>query len=457
MIELSVRQLNAMVENYSTDKALQSDREATEVIAVRAPQLLLCASQEFLNDEQIAMLAVKSDGQSLRFFTEEIRSNSKIVLLAVENFCKSFAFALGEARENVDIAKAVARRGGESIALLDSRFLDDTEIAQIAIARNPRSLVYFSERVRSDEKTVLFAISKDRTAVEFVADDAFKNKKIFEKSLRMVDGKIPTSTITAKTPQGVFNRIEEIDLKFNLASQNLDLYTLDRDKLVVCLKCGLGAILKKGELLHKYIEKEDKEIVQILLERTSYSPKVLMEEVKFASQSRKLRVLPILLKATGGINAKTVKAKDDRMFLLRSLRRKSPTAINRLKENISEYLSDKEVMFTLAWADGTVLKILKGTEYLKNNEFITECLRSYVVKNSDGALLEGMNIILTDEQAKIACQKDGRNYFYLSEEQKNDVETTVVAVRSNASVYESLPDYLKDNPLIKRERDLWIR
>lgn len=457
MNNLTVRQLNIIVENYSIRLPLQRDRVATEVIAVRAPSLLAYACDEFLNDEEIATLAVKADGQSLRFFTEKIRSNAKIVRLAVENFCKSFAFALGEAREDVDVAKAVARRGGDTISLLDKKFLESCEIAKIALERNPRALEYFAESVRSDENTVLYALSKDRTTVEFIADGAFRNKHIFEKALRIENGKIAPSMLSAKTPQGVFDRIEELGISFNLATQNLDLFTLDRDKLAVCLKCGVGNILKKGELLRKYIVAEDREIVQILLEKTQISPKILMEEVKFASQNKKIRILPLLLKATGGINANAVRKKDERMYFLRSLRRKSPTAIIRFKENYKDYLQDSEVVFSAATADGTVLKTLINTEYIKDENFVTECLRSYTVKNSDGALLDGLNLTLTDGQAKIACEKDGRNYFFLTEEQRESVELAVVAVRSNEAVYDRLSARLQADAQVKKERNLWIR
>lgn len=457
MENLSVRQLNAIVDAYPDNNAMQKDRRNTLIVASRLPALLSYADSSLLDDEEIALTAVKNDGQTLRFFSERIRSMENIVLTAVNNFCKSFSFAVGEARQSIEIAKAVARRGGDTIALLDKQFLESVEIAQIAVNRNPRSLVYFSENVRCDENLALYVVSKDRTAVEFVADSAFKNKRVFEKVLRITDGKISAGVLNSSTPIGAFDEIERRGLKFTLAAQNLDLLNLDRDRLAVCLKCGIGSVVKKGELLRKYVAKEDVELVTLIIERAPFSPKVLLEEVKFASQNRKLRVLPILLKKTGGINVKAVKEKDERMFTLRSLRRKSPIAVERFKENYRNHLNDKEVMYLAGEADGTVLKTLIDTEYAKDEEFITICLKSYIVKNSDGAILNGLGLVLTDEQAKIACQKDGRNYYYLTENQKQNVDIAILAVRSVESVYDNLPDDLKLNPRVKRERDLWIR
>lgn len=438
MTVYSVRQLNAIVDEYAESDRLKKDKEATLVVATRAPHLLVYADKTLLADSEVAITAVKANGQSLRFFSEEVRSNVEIVKIAVNNFCKSFAFAIGDARKNVEIAKIIASRGGETIALLDEELLDNAEIAEIAVNRNPKTLAYFSEKVRSDEKVVVCALEKDRTCVEFISDSAFKNKRIFEKVLRVEQGKIACGVLNQNSPQGLYDRIEELGMQFNLATQSVDLLTIERDKLRVCLKCGVGTILKKGELFRKYVEKEDREIILTLLERVGYSSKFLIEEVKFASQNRKLRILPILLKATGGINVNAVKEKDERMFMMRSLRRKSPTAVARFKENYNDYLADRELVFTAARADGTIIKVLTNTEYINSVEFVTECLKSYVVKNSDGAILDGLNVVLNDEQAKLACKKDGRNYFFVTNEQKNNLNLAEIAVNSCPTIFEKL-------------------
>lgn len=457
MDKYTVRQLNSMMEAYPKSPDMQNDRGITAIVARRQPSLLIYANKKYLDDKEIASLAVKTDGQSLRFFSDGIRGDEEIVFLAVESFCKSFAFAVGPARKSKRIALSVARRGGDTISLLDHVFLSDKEVAEAAISRNPKALAYFTEAVRSNAELCIKAMSLDRTAVEFVADGAFRNKTVFERAVLDYGGRIRSGSISNSTPQGVFDEIERRELKFSIAAQKLDLMSVDRDKLAVCLKFGEGAISKKTDLLRKYIASEDKEIVSLIIERGGISQKALVEEVKLASKSSKIRVLPLLLKYTAGVGAKDARDKDERMYEMRSLRRKSPVAVQRFKENYQKHLADRELVLLAAYADGSVIKTLAHTEYICDEAFVTECLKSYTVKNSDGAILEGLNVDLTESQAELACSRDGRNYFFLPEKYKANPRICAVAVRSFDGVYDTLSDGLKKQvDAIMREK-LWIR
>ena len=457
MDNLNVRQLNMICDEYPKSESMQCDREKTLIVAQRMPSLLSYAKKEFLKDREIALVAVKTDGQSLRFFSEEIRGDEEVVTKAVQTFCKSFVFAVGNARKSLTIAKLVASRGGETIALLDEEFLNSEEVAILAVSRNPRSLCYFSEDIRANKKVVLLALSKDRTAIEFVSDKAFQIKEVFIKAVGGENGKIAFGVINNKTPQGVFDEIERREIKFNLASQNIDFFTVDRDKFKVCLICGVGVIPKKQDLLRQYVIQEDKEIVSLIIEKCKITSKKVLEEVKFASQNRKLRVLPTLMKYSNGASQTAQTKKNERALFLRSLRRKSVPAINKFRENKTEFLADKEIVMLVSSADGRVIHDLKDTEYIKDETFVTECLKSYIVKNSEPPILEGLNITLTDEQAKIACKKDGRNYFYLTTKQMENPEFAVISVASREDVFDGLSETLKKHPDVIKEKELWKR
>lgn len=458
MEKYSVRQLASLVENYPNDKTLQKDREITLLLAKRSPSILSYADTQLLQDREIALEAVKTDGRALRFFADNVKGDEEVVLVAAQNFCGSFVFAIGDARKSLSVAKVVAKRGGETIKHLDEKFLDDEEVALLAVERNPKALKYFSERVRAQEKVVMTALTKDRTTVEFLSDDAFFNKKVFEKAVGVgYDGKIRVSNLTNESPQGLFDEIERRELSFSLALQKIDLLTVDEQKLKVCLKYGVGAINKKSDLFKRCILSDNAELVALMIEKGNLTSKIIVDGVKFASQNRKVRVLPTLLKLSGGMGVNAESAKSDRTYLMRSLRRKSPTAIARFKENYKDYLLDKEIMMLAAWSDGTIIKLLCNTDYVKDQAFVTECLKSYVVKISDGALLNGIEIKLNYEQAEIACRKDGRNYFYLDEQFKNNPHFAMLAVRSSEEVYDLLPEEFKNLPEIIKEKRLWIR
>ncbi len=453
----SVRQLNYLAEKYVSDRSLQQDKEITLALVRRNASIVQYACDSLKDDAEVAIACVRSDGRSLRFLSERMTSCERVVLCAVESFCASFAFATGEARRSPSVARAVAKRGGDTIELLDGEFLDSEEIALIAVDRNPKTLRFFSERIRSVEEVVLRAAARDRTAINFAADKAFKSKRVFEKAIGCFDGRIRITGLSNATPQGVFDEIEKRGLTFSLAIQNLDALTLEREKLAVCIRCGEGAILKKAELLRKYVLSEDGEMVSLIIEKLSLSHKIILAEIKFASENRKIRVLPILLRATRGVGLKENDEKNERTYFIRSLRRKSPTATNRFKENFERYLSDAEIVMLAAEADGTVLKTLAHTDYVKNEDFITACLKSYVVKLSDGAILDGLDVDLTFQQALLACSRDGRNYFYLSVEYRRTKEIALAAVRSDEGVYNKLSEELKKDEDIIRENRLWMR
>lgn len=454
MDNLSVRQLNSLADSYPKNGKLQADKEATIILARRNSSLLAYSSKEILRDRQVALSIVKTDGRALRFFAEEIRSDEEVVLVAVENFCSSFAFALGKAKKSRKVAIAVAKRGSDVILKLDEEFLNDVQIALIAVERNPKAIQYFSDSVRADEKVVLTALSKDRTAVCFLSDDAFLSTAVFEKVALDYNGKIRAGILNNQTPQGLFDQIERKDVRFNYASQDLDLLTIDRDKLAVCLKLGNGAVLKCGELIKKYVTLEDLQILTLILERVAVPRKTLDQNLKYASANRKLRVIPLLLRYLGKTAGQGLD-KDERIYTMRSLNRKSPKAVERFKQNYQKYLGDRELVFCVAKADGTVIKTLAETGYAQDSDFITECLKSYVVKISDGALLDGLLLPLTKEQAELACKKDGRNFFFLPPSYQNDLSVARLAVKSCPQVYDSLSPELKENPSVKKEMELW--
>lgn len=456
MDNLSVRQLNNLADGYPKNAELQRDKDMTILLARRNSALLAYSSKEILQDKQVALAIVKSDGLALRFFSEEIRSDEDVVLVAVENFCSSFAFALGNAKKSRKVAVAVAKRGSDVIASLSQEFLNDAQIALIAVERNPVAVQYFSDSVRADEKVALSALSKDRTAIRYLSDSAFLSPAVFEKVALDFNGKIRAGILNNQSPQGLFDQIESKNLPFNFAMQDLDLLTIERDKLAVCLKLGAGSILKCAELIKKYVLQEDVQILSLILERVAVPRKTLDSNLKFASANRKLRVIPLLLRYLGKTAGQSPE-KDERTYTLRSLRRKSPKAVERFKQNYKNYLNDRELVFCVAKADGTVLKTLADTEYAKDPDFITECLKSYVVKISDGALLNGLSVALTKEQAELACKKDGRNFFYLPPSYQNSLSVATLAVRSCPQVYDCLSADLKEHPSVKKEMEKWLK
>ena len=342
-MEYNVRQINNFIGEYAENDKYRKDKDITLAVLGRSPSLAAYADKKLLNDKDVALAAVERDGRTLRFFSDKIRADEDVVYAAVKNFRSSYAFALGKARLNARIAELVASGGGDTVSLLDESFLDDEEIAKTAVGRNPKSIQYFSDRVKCLPSVALTALKQDRTCSNFLPDEAFASDAVFRAAIRLTDdGKVGVGVINQFTPIGVFKKLEEENMRFNFSLQNLDLMTLDGERLRYVIELGLGVTGKKAELFHKFVDADDRETVAFLLAKKIPSAKTMANELEYASKNRKLRVLPLLISATRG-GKRPVNETSERRILMRNLKRKSPAAVGRFIDSIDVYAHDEDI------------------------------------------------------------------------------------------------------------------
>lgn len=435
-MDYNVRQVNNFISEYQSDERLRSDKDVTLAVVARSPSLVAYADEKLLNDKDVALASVEKDGRTLRFFSEKVRSDEDVALAAVKNFRSSYAFVTGDAKTSEKVALAVAAAGGDTVSMLDKKFLDDEEIAKVAVSRNPRTIQYFTDRVKSLPSVALTALKQDRTTAEFLPDEAFFNDAVFRAAIRLTeDGKVGVGVINPRTPIGVFEKLEKENMRFNFSLQSVDLMTLDGERLRYVVELGLGVTGKKAEVFHKFVEKDDRETVAFLLAKKFPSAKTVATELEYASKNRKLRVLPSLISATRG-GKRAVTESDERKMLLRNLRRNSPTAVGRFIDAIDTYAHDEEAVRLACAVDGGVIKYLYKTDFAGDKALVTDCLKTYVVKNSDEPLLKTLKGIDLDfEQCRIACRRDGRNYFYLPEQFRGSEQLKEIAYEFGAADY----------------------
>ena len=436
-MEYNVRQVNNFISDYPTDAKLQKDKDITVAVLARNPAYAAYADESLLKDKDVAMCAVEKDGRTLRFFDDSLKSDEDVAYAAVKNFRSSFAFTLGKARDSRRIAAEVASAGGDVVAMLDKKFLDDEEIAKVAVGRNPKAIQYFTDRVRCIPSVALLALKQDRTVTQYLPDEAFENDAVFRAAVRITDdGKVGVGVINESTPLGLFEKLKKENMKFNFSLQNLDLSSLDGARLRYVIELGLGVTGKKAEIFHKFGDKDDRETVSFLLAKKFPSAKTVATELEYASKNRKLRVLPSLISATRG-GKRGVNESDERKMLVRNLKRKSPMAAAKLIDGIDDYAHDEEAIKLAASVDGGVIRLLYRTDFAGDKNLVTDCLKTYVVKNSDEPLLKNLKGIDLDfEQCRIACRRDGRNYFYLPEQYRGSELLKEVAYASGAEGYE---------------------
>ncbi|MBR1867327.1 MAG: DUF4116 domain-containing protein [Clostridia bacterium] len=448
----SVRQLNTFLSLYSENKLYQEDKEITVAVVEKNALLVKYADEKLKDDFDVGLTAVSSDGRTLAFLSDRLRGEIKIVLAAVSRFCPSYAYARLPAAEDRKVAEAVAKNGGDTVALLPDKFLRDKSIALIAAGRNPKAVRFFSDEVRADGEVASSVLRADRTAAKFLADEAFFKKEVFELAVKPENGKINGGTINDDTPLGVFEAARSRGVKINLAAQNINYLTLDRDKFLALLDCADGVIPKKNEVFHRFVDEDDRQVILKLTEMKLIAPARAQYELKYASQNRKSRVLPALI-AYSSRSIPKPKERSERDNIIRGLKRRSAVTYKKLIEKIGEYIDDEEVLSLASLFNGEILKYMNNSRLIGNDRIVNGCIKNLVVKNSEAPILSFLpDFKPTFGQAKALCLKDGRNYIYLSDELKSEPEIAAEAARTDLGVYESLPDELKNHPAVLARR-----
>lgn len=447
---MSARLVNSLAEDYKTNRALQSDRELTLKLVERRPELYEYASEENKADGEIAMTCFKSDGRLIRFAPESIRSDPKIALVAATDYPLCVSFLTGEAAKSKEIATIVAESGGTAIEMLPKEFYADKDIARIAVSKNAKNIRFFTDEVRSDESVCLAALSQDRTVCAYFSNDAFSSDKVFEKSVRVDRGVISANTLSNDMPLGLFEKIAEKNMTVRLTAQKLDLLTIDYDKLYAVLSICDGNVIRKKELLARIVDKDDRKCAELLCKKFSVPPQIVKDILPYAVQHRKMRVLPYLMSY---MNSKNVGEREEREKIIRGLKRNSPKAIQTLFNSVADYKTDREVIGLCAKVDGSILKLIQDSPLFYDPEIVSDCVKSYVVKNADKPFVQWFNDAeFSYDDLKVLCRKDWRNYFALDDALRKDPVLCTEAVRSGIGVYDRIDEEMKQIPMVKEAR-----
>ncbi len=447
---MSARLVNSLAEDYRTNRDLQTDRELTLRLVERRPELYEFTSEENKADKEIASACFKTDGRLIRFAPESIRSDPKVALVAATDYPLCISFLTGEAAKSKEIATVVAESGGSAIEMLPKEFYADKDIARIAVSKNAKNIRFFTEEVRADESVCLAALAQDRTVCDYFSNDAFASDRVFEKSVRADRGIISPNTLSNDMPLGLFEKIAEKNMSIRLTAQKLDLLTIDYDKLYAVLSVCDGNVIRKKELLARIVDKDDRKCAELLCKRFSVPPQIVKDILPYAVQHGKMRVLPYLMSY---MNSRNVGEREEREKIIRGLKRNSPKAVQTLFDAIADYKNDREVIALCSVVNGSVLKLIHDSPLFYDPEIVTNCVKSYVVKNADKPFVQWFtNAKFSYDDLKILCRKDWRNYFALDETLRKDPVLCTEAVRSGIGVYDKIDEDMKQIPMVKEAR-----
>lgn len=423
------------IKNYPFVKEYQDDKQTTMLAVEYSYQNFKYASDRLKDDKEVCLFAAQKSGNTLCYMGDDAKADREIVKAAVSNTGSALKYADKKFLNDKEIALLAMRTCISVLNLLDEKLKDDEEVVLAAINKNPFEVEYASERLRGDVGIMTAAYKKDRRTIVYGADKLFENEELLKSLLNVKNGVVGSGVLYNQLPLGVFKQIQVFGLKVSLSLQKVNLLTLDRDKLYYLLTVSDCIPSKKKELLHCYVEKDDGQIVSLIISKGQIPLSTVEEELKYAAKNCKIRTLPILLSRQHSARKnhnKSTYGKSERDKLVSSLKRKTATSIVTFTNNVRRYIDDREVVLTASTANGKIIFCITP-KYSDDKEIMKNCIDNYTVCLLDPPVLSVVSKNLTSDKdiALSACKKDIRNYGYIGENLKGDKDLLCECKKQN--------------------------
>lgn len=423
------------IKNYPFVKEYQDDKQTTMLAVDYSYQNFKYASDRLKNDKEVCLFAAQKSGNTLCYMGNAAKEDKEIVKAAVSDTGSALKYADKKILNDKEIALLAMRTCISVLNLLGENLKDDEEVVLAAINKNPFEVEYASERLRGNVRIMTAAYKKDRRTIVFGADKLFENEELLKSLLNVKNGVVGSGALYNQLPLGVFKQIQAFGFKVSLSLQRVNLLTIERDKLYYLLKASDCIPSKKKELLHCYVEKDDGQIVSLIISKGQIPLSTVEDELKYATLNRKIRTLPILLSRQHSARKnhnKSAHEKSERDKLISSLKRKTASSIVTFTNNACRYLDDRDVVLTASMADGKIIFCITP-KYRDDKEIVKNCIDNYTVCLSDPPVLSVISKNLTSDKeiALSACKKDIRNYDYIGENLKDDKDVLCECKKQN--------------------------
>lgn len=124
---------------YYASPKFKNDIEYVE-IAVKQNGNALKHSPEFQDNYDIAMLAVTSTGEALRFVSDNLKNNQEIVMTSLRSYGLALRFASEDLKRNYDVVMLAIERDGMALEFVPEEMkIKHPEFVAIAILNNPEA------------------------------------------------------------------------------------------------------------------------------------------------------------------------------------------------------------------------------------------------------------------------------------------------------------------------------
>ena len=143
----------------------QNDREVVLAAVKKEGDALEWASETLQADRDVVMAAVKQNGMALRDVSYKLRANRDVVLAAVKKNDVAMTYADVRLRSDRDFMLAAVTQHGIALYWASPTIQADREVVMIAVKQNGWALGSASDKLKGDRDVVLAAVKQDGRAL----------------------------------------------------------------------------------------------------------------------------------------------------------------------------------------------------------------------------------------------------------------------------------------------------
>ena len=133
--------------------------------------------EEFTDDEEIVLEAVKGNGEDLVYASARLRNTKKIVMAAVEQNPMAFKHAEWDMRHDVDVASLAIKKDPRLVSKIDKEVLNDINFASSLINANMAVTKYLPSKVMTKINEVntnnVFEKINSKNSLDTLSDEEF--------------------------------------------------------------------------------------------------------------------------------------------------------------------------------------------------------------------------------------------------------------------------------------------
>lgn len=162
---------------------LVNNKELMLNIINQDSETIFYVSERLKNDKDIALLAVKKDGNNLKYLTN-LKDNYEIVLEAVKQSGEALVYASKRLKNNRVIALTAINNNCNSYKFLSKQLSNDRILASLCIKENGLLIQYLPTKLSKNKELNLLAVEENYLAMSLINTSLINDKCIALKALK---------------------------------------------------------------------------------------------------------------------------------------------------------------------------------------------------------------------------------------------------------------------------------